>query len=178
MIIVGSITGNNNTVAGKMPAVVQLALWIWRTWLYAQMAAVCRCFSSQYRLSLHEKRLVKGQAESQQLQLQGSAVGMYTCSHADQARSALCSAGNVPPMADLGQLEGLEARVHSGHSDSPMLDGKKWDGAKAYKDSKVCNMLTMGEMHRCGRCQLCLPCAASSWHAWYRDVIVRQELAC
>ena len=51
-------------------------------------------------------------------------------------------------MADLGQLEGLEARVQAGHSESPMIDGKKWDGAKAYKDSKVCNMLTMGELHR------------------------------
>ena len=64
------------------------------------------------------------------------------------AHEACSAAGNVPPMADLGQLEGLEARVQAGHSESPMIDGKKWDGAKAYKDSKVCNMLTMGELHR------------------------------
>ena len=29
-----------------------------------------------------------------------------------------------------------------------MIDGGEFDGAKAYKDSKVCNMLTMQEMHR------------------------------
>ena len=31
---------------------------------------------------------------------------------------------------------------------SPMIDGGEFDGAKAYKDSKVCNMLTMQEFHR------------------------------
>ncbi len=56
-------------------------------------------------------------------------------------------AGNVPPKADLGQLQGLEAAAGGG-SESAMIDGGAWDGAKAYKDSKVCNMLTMGEMHR------------------------------
>lgn len=44
--------------------------------------------------------------------------------------------GNVPPKADLGQLEGLQA-VASGSSDVPMINGGKFDGAKAYKDSKV-----------------------------------------
>ncbi|GMP67154.1 hypothetical protein CsSME_00027237 [Camellia sinensis var. sinensis] len=29
-----------------------------------------------------------------------------------------------------------------------MIDGGDFDGAKAYKDSKVCNMLTMQEFHR------------------------------
>lgn len=50
-------------------------------------------------------------------------------------------AGKIPPQADLGNLAGLE-------SGSTMIDGKDFDGAKAYKDSKVCNMLTMREMHR------------------------------
>ena len=68
--------------------------------------------------------------------------------HGLEAAGVSCAAGNVPPMADLGQLQGLEARVQTGQSESPMIDGKKWDGAKAYKDSKVCNMLTMGELHR------------------------------
>lgn len=54
----------------------------------------------------------------------------------------------MPPKADLGQLQGLEAAAAGGGSESPMIDGGTWDGAKAYKDSKVCNMLTMGEMHR------------------------------
>ncbi|KAK9790360.1 hypothetical protein WJX73_006842 [Symbiochloris irregularis] len=56
-------------------------------------------------------------------------------------------AGNVPPKADLGQLEGLEA-IAKGATEVPMINGGDFDGAKAYKDSKVCNMLTMGEMHR------------------------------
>jgi protochlorophyllide reductase len=50
-------------------------------------------------------------------------------------------AGNVPPKADLGDLSGLA-------SGASMIDGKEFDGAKAYKDSKVCNMLTIREMHR------------------------------
>lgn len=29
-----------------------------------------------------------------------------------------------------------------------MIDGKKFDGPKAYKDAKTCNMLTIFEMHR------------------------------
>eukprot|EP00882_Tetradesmus_deserticola_P000599 GHRQ01000655.1.p1 GENE.GHRQ01000655.1~~GHRQ01000655.1.p1 ORF type:complete len:415 (+),score=206.45 GHRQ01000655.1:96-1247(+) len=50
-------------------------------------------------------------------------------------------AGNVPPKADLGDLSGLL-------NGSSMIDGKEFDGAKAYKDSKVCNMLTMREMNK------------------------------
>jgi len=50
-------------------------------------------------------------------------------------------AGNVPPKADLGDLSGLASRA-------PMIDGKEFDGAKAYKDSKVCNMLTMRELNK------------------------------
>lgn len=44
--------------------------------------------------------------------------------------------GNVPPKADLGQLQGLEA-LASGTADVPMINGGNFDGAKAYKDSKV-----------------------------------------
>lgn len=39
-------------------------------------------------------------------------------------------AGNVPPKADLGDLSGLTGGAS-------MIDGKEFDGAKAYKDSKV-----------------------------------------
>lgn len=39
-------------------------------------------------------------------------------------------AGNVPPKADLGDLSGLA-------NGDIMIDGKEFDGAKAYKDSKV-----------------------------------------
>ena len=50
-------------------------------------------------------------------------------------------AGNVPPKADLGDLRGLAAGVNG--RASAAIDGKDFDGAKAYKDSKICNMLTM-----------------------------------
>ncbi|XP_048127684.1 protochlorophyllide reductase [Rhodamnia argentea] len=56
-------------------------------------------------------------------------------------------AGNVPPKANLGDLRGLAGGLN-GVSSSPMIDGGEFDGAKAYKDSKVCNMLTMQEFHR------------------------------
>ena len=42
-------------------------------------------------------------------------------------------AGNIPPKADLGDLRGLA----SGLSRAPMINGGEFDGAKAYKDSKV-----------------------------------------
>ncbi|KAK1568575.1 hypothetical protein Q3G72_026163 [Acer saccharum] len=56
-------------------------------------------------------------------------------------------AGNVPPKANLGDLRGLSGGLN-GLNSSPMIDGGEFDGAKAYKDSKVCNMLTMQEFHR------------------------------
>eukprot|EP01024_Parvocaulis_polyphysoides_P019418 TRINITY_DN1879_c0_g1_i1.p1 TRINITY_DN1879_c0_g1~~TRINITY_DN1879_c0_g1_i1.p1 ORF type:complete len:427 (-),score=68.92 TRINITY_DN1879_c0_g1_i1:446-1639(-) len=54
-------------------------------------------------------------------------------------------AGNVPPKANLGDLRGLAAGLTG--SSSVMIDGEEFDGAKAYKDSKVCNMLTMRQFH-------------------------------
>lgn len=56
-------------------------------------------------------------------------------------------AGNVPPKANLGDMRGLAAGLNE-TSGSTMIDGGKFDGAKAYKDSKVCNMLMMQEFHR------------------------------
>ncbi|VFQ58586.1 unnamed protein product [Cuscuta campestris] len=56
-------------------------------------------------------------------------------------------AGNVPPKANLGDLRGLAGGLN-GLNSSAMIDGGAFDGAKAYKDSKVCNMLTMQEFHR------------------------------
>ncbi|HBY76400.1 MAG TPA: protochlorophyllide oxidoreductase, partial [Cyanobacteria bacterium UBA11148] len=53
--------------------------------------------------------------------------------------------GKIPPQPDLGNLEGLA----SGFKDPiSMIDGKKFEPVKAYKDSKVCNILTMRELHR------------------------------
>ncbi|KAK1313400.1 hypothetical protein QJS10_CPA06g00415 [Acorus calamus] len=56
-------------------------------------------------------------------------------------------AGNVPPKANLGDLRGLAGGL-TGLNSSAMIDGEHFDGAKAYKDSKVCNMLMMQEFHR------------------------------
>ena len=53
--------------------------------------------------------------------------------------------GKVYPRPDLGNFEGFEAGFKEPIS---MVDGKKFEPVKAYKDSKVCNVLTMRELHR------------------------------
>jgi protochlorophyllide reductase len=53
--------------------------------------------------------------------------------------------GKIPPRPDLGNLAGFEAGFKAPIS---MIDGKKFEPVKAYKDSKVCNVLTMRELHR------------------------------
>jgi len=53
--------------------------------------------------------------------------------------------GLVYPRADLGDLSGFEK---GGVEPVAMIDGKPFFGAKAYKDSKVCNMMTVSEFHR------------------------------
>lgn len=53
--------------------------------------------------------------------------------------------GLVYPFADLGNLQGFEK---GGVEPTAMADGKPFFGAKAYKDSKVCNMMTVSELHR------------------------------
>lgn len=53
--------------------------------------------------------------------------------------------GKIPPRPDLGDLRGFA----EGFKDPiTMADGKKFEPVKAYKDSKVCNILTMRELHR------------------------------
>ena len=46
--------------------------------------------------------------------------------------------GFVYPRAEIGELKGLKK---GGGRSSEMVDGGKFDGAKAYKDAKLCNML-------------------------------------
>jgi len=53
--------------------------------------------------------------------------------------------GAVLPLADLGTLQGLQK---GGKRPVAMLDGGAFNGAKAYKDSKLCNMMTVLELHR------------------------------
>jgi protochlorophyllide reductase len=53
--------------------------------------------------------------------------------------------GKIPPRPDLGDFKGFEAGFKAPYT---MIDGKKFEPVKAYKDSKVCNVLTMRELHR------------------------------
>ena len=50
-----------------------------------------------------------------------------------------------PAPPDLGDLAGMEAGFKAPVS---MIDGKKFKPGKAYKDSKLCNVVTMRELHR------------------------------
>jgi protochlorophyllide reductase len=51
----------------------------------------------------------------------------------------------IPAPADLGDLQGLEAGFKEPIA---MIDGKKFKAGKAYKDSKLCNMIINREFHR------------------------------
>ena len=51
----------------------------------------------------------------------------------------------IPAPPDLGNLQGM---VDGYKAPISMIDGKKFKPGKAYKDSKLCNVLTMRELHR------------------------------
>ncbi|WP_026103459.1 protochlorophyllide reductase [Pseudanabaena sp. PCC 6802] len=51
----------------------------------------------------------------------------------------------IPAPPDLGDLSGMEAGFKEPVT---MIDGKQFKSGKAYKDSKLCNVLTMLELHR------------------------------
>ena len=51
----------------------------------------------------------------------------------------------IPAPPDLGNLEGMEAGFKAPIS---MINGKEFKSGKAYKDSKLCNVMTMLELHR------------------------------
>lgn len=53
--------------------------------------------------------------------------------------------GKIPPQPDLGNLEGFDKGFTAPIS---MANGKKFEPVRAYKESKVCNILTMRELHR------------------------------
>jgi protochlorophyllide reductase len=51
----------------------------------------------------------------------------------------------IPAPADLGDLSGFEQGFHAPIC---MASGKRFKPGKAYKDSKLCNMITTQELHR------------------------------
>ena len=51
----------------------------------------------------------------------------------------------IPAPPDLGNLKGFEEGFKAPIA---MINGKKFKPGKAYKDSKLCNLLTMRELHR------------------------------
>lgn len=51
----------------------------------------------------------------------------------------------IPAPPDLGNMEGFEAGFKAPIA---MINGKPFKSGKAYKDSKLCNVLTMRELHR------------------------------
>jgi len=53
--------------------------------------------------------------------------------------------GKIPPRPNLGDLEGFATGFKAPQT---MIDGQAFEPVKAYKDSKVCNVLTMRELHR------------------------------
>ncbi|WP_267383587.1 protochlorophyllide reductase [Cyanobacterium sp. uoEpiScrs1] len=53
--------------------------------------------------------------------------------------------GKIPPQPNLGEFQGFIGGFKNPYS---MIDGKSFKPVKAYKDSKVCNILTMRELHR------------------------------
>ena len=52
--------------------------------------------------------------------------------------------GFVLPLANLGDLSGLKNGAKKPIS---LIDGNTFNGAKSYKDSKICNMMTVNELH-------------------------------
>ena len=55
-------------------------------------------------------------------------------------------AGQVPPRANLGDMAGLAAGLNGDRNGGAMIDGERFIGPKAYKDAKLCNILTVKEM--------------------------------
>jgi protochlorophyllide reductase len=53
--------------------------------------------------------------------------------------------GLVLPFANLGDLKGMK---NGSKNPISMIDGKTFNGAKAYKDSKICNMMTIFQLHQ------------------------------
>jgi protochlorophyllide reductase len=89
-------------------------------------------------LLLLDKLSVNAKAEQKRLIIVGSVTG-----------NTNTLAGQVPPRANLGDMEGLKTGFRGGdRNQNAMIDGERFIGAKAYKDSKLCNMLDIKEFAR------------------------------
>jgi len=87
-------------------------------------------------LLLLDKLSVNAKAEQKRLIIVGSVTG-----------NTNTLAGQVPPRANLGDMEGLKTGFRGGdRNQNAMIDGERFIGAKAYKDSKLCNMLDIKEL--------------------------------
>jgi protochlorophyllide reductase len=75
--------------------------------------------------------------------LAASGPGARLVLTASPVHDPLSGGGKVGSLASLGKLDGLAAGPRF-----EMLDGGAYDPDKAYKDSKLCNMLTMAEAAR------------------------------
>jgi protochlorophyllide reductase len=89
-------------------------------------------------LMLLEKLSVNATKEQKRLIIVGSVTG-----------NTNTLAGQVPPRANLGDMVGLKTGFRNAdRNKNAMIDGERFIGAKAYKDSKLCNMLDVQEMAR------------------------------
>ena len=89
-------------------------------------------------LLLLEKLSVNAKTEQKRLIIVGSVTG-----------NTNTLAGQVPPRANLGDMSGLKTGFRDGdRNKNAMIDGERFVGAKAYKDSKLCNMLDVKEFAR------------------------------
>lgn len=62
-------------------------------------------------------------------------------------------AGNIPPQADLGNLQGLKAGFKY---PNVMINGGDWEAPKAYKDGKVSIIVHHGTIAFAHVCMACL----------------------
>lgn len=103
----------------------------------SERAASCGCVCTD------AKKKRKKEAPKRHFDALSGSRQLMPISECFMHRSPICQPPPqmVKPVADLGQLETFMPGA-------PMVDGGSFNGAKAYKDSKVLNMITVLELHR------------------------------
>jgi len=87
-------------------------------------------------VNLMMQDMTKNKAKDARVVIVGSITG----------NSNTVGGGLVYPRADVGNFQGWDGERAG--KNVPMVDGKPFFGAKAYKDAKVCNMMTVAELDR------------------------------